>query len=67
MTSVAQFIEHRMIWWLLNSEGERMWKEVIVAYLEVLSRYFTAEAEENRDKNSQDRLFSNPDFNPPVE
>lgn len=47
MLSVIQDFIASNEWLVVDTELERMWKEVVVAYLKVLSRNLLAETEEN--------------------
>jgi hypothetical protein len=39
-----------MIGWLMNNHLERIWKEVVMAYLKVLSWHLPGGTEENHEK-----------------
>jgi hypothetical protein len=48
--SVAQSIRRRMAGLLTNNELERMWKEAIVTWCEVLSRYLSGGTEDDHEE-----------------
>jgi hypothetical protein len=48
--SVFQTKQRRMIEWLINNELERIWKEEVVALLEIQSRHISHRSEENHEK-----------------
>jgi hypothetical protein len=52
-----------MIRWLMNNELEKMWKEAVVAWFEILSENFSWGTEENHG-NTHDDMFSDRGFNP---
>jgi hypothetical protein len=52
------------IWWLVNNELERVWKELAMAYFKILFPAFAWETEENSKHFSYNSLSSDQELSP---
>jgi hypothetical protein len=61
---VAQILQLRMIWWWINTELERMWKEAIVGWFEVPSQRLSGGTEKTHEELNNDILYPGVDLKP---
>jgi hypothetical protein len=47
--SIAQDTQHHMVEWLVNNKLDRIWKEMNMAFLGVLSQHTSREIEESHE------------------